>query len=206
MNAIAPSTAPVRRVLVVEDEAPLRMIIRRNLERRGITVDEAGDAAEAVAAVRDRVPDLLLLDINLPDRTGWDVLRDLRAVGELPRTVVVSAVRISPELLREFGVEAYLPKPFPIESLVGLVAGGMPSGEGAATVRLRTLRATFSWVAASEDPAAATMVIVDLGGEAGGGMALLRRAEELADEFNLHQRVELHGNEAIVHVWREGAR
>ena len=71
----------MRRVLVVEDEAALRMIIRRNLERRGIAVTEARTAAEALAALGERTPDLLLLDINLPDRTGWDVLRDLRRTG-----------------------------------------------------------------------------------------------------------------------------
>lgn len=120
---IDPTTrTPIANVLVVEDEAPLRMIIRRNLERRGIRVSEAGTAFEAMGAIAAEAPDLLLLDINLPDRTGWDVLRDLRRTGRMPRTVVVSAVRVPPERLRAFGVDAYLPKPFPIEALVGLVA------------------------------------------------------------------------------------
>ena len=115
----------VSRVLVVEDEAPLRMIIRRNLEHRGVAVTEARTAAEALAALEDgELPDLLLLDINLPDRTGWDVLRQLRANGRTPRTIVVSAVRIPPEKLREFAVDAYLPKPFPIEALVRICTQG----------------------------------------------------------------------------------
>jgi DNA-binding response OmpR family regulator len=116
----------VRRVLVVEDEAPLRMIIRRNLEHRGIAVSEARTAAEALAALAAEMPDLLLLDINLPDRTGWDVLRDLHASGAKPRTIVVSAVRVSPEKLVEFDAEAYLPKPFPIEALVRICTAGAP--------------------------------------------------------------------------------
>ncbi len=115
----------VRRVLVVEDEAPLRMIIRRNLEHRGVAVSEARTATEALAALESGdLPDLLLLDINLPDRTGWDVLRELHAGGRTPRTIVVSAVRISPEKLREFAVDAYLPKPFPIEALVRICTEG----------------------------------------------------------------------------------
>lgn len=121
--------AAVSSVLVVEDEAALRMIIRRNLERRGVRVEEARTAAEALAALRGPLPDLLLLDINLPDRTGWDVLREARRSGRVPRTVVVSAVRVSPERLREFAVDAYLPKPFPIESLVGLISDDRPSRE-----------------------------------------------------------------------------
>lgn len=99
------------------------MVIRRNLERRGILVLEARTAAEALDTLRSVEPDLLLLDINLPDRTGWDLLRELRRSGRMPRTAVVSAVRIGPERLREFEVDAYLPKPFPIESLIGLVMG-----------------------------------------------------------------------------------
>ncbi len=110
-----------RRVLVVEDEAPLRLIVRRNLERRGIEVTEAGTAAEALAAARRDPPDLLVLDINLPDRSGWDVLSQLRESGSVPRTIVMSAARVPRERLREFGIAAFLPKPFPIDAPVRLV-------------------------------------------------------------------------------------
>ncbi|HEY7738635.1 MAG TPA: response regulator [Candidatus Limnocylindria bacterium] len=111
-------------VLVIEDEPNLRMIVRRNLEHRGVQVTEAADAAEALTALAE-APDLLLLDINLPDRTGWDVLRELRERGPIPPTVVVSAVRVPAERLREFGVVAYLPKPFPIDALTRLVVEGV---------------------------------------------------------------------------------
>jgi DNA-binding response OmpR family regulator len=114
-------------VLVVEDEPNLRMIIRRNLEHRGVRVSEAADAAEALQSLAANRPDLMLLDINLPDRTGWDVLRDLQATGPLPPTVVVSAVRVPADRLREFGVVAYLPKPFPIDALTRLVVEGIQS-------------------------------------------------------------------------------
>lgn len=128
MNDTAAPHHGASTVLVVEDEAPLRAVIRRNLERRGVHVAEARTAAEALAALAAGDPDLLLLDINLPDRTGWDVLRELRASGRTPRTVVLSAVRVSPDRLREFAVDSYLPKPFPIESLIGLVTGARPAG------------------------------------------------------------------------------
>ncbi|HEY7331847.1 MAG TPA: response regulator [Candidatus Limnocylindria bacterium] len=118
-----PTSVRYRDVLVVEDERPLRRIIRRNLERRGVTVREAATAAEGLDAIRERAPDLLLLDINLPDRTGWELLRALRLEGPIPTTAVISAVRITPERLLEFGVVGYLPKPFLIESLMRLVLG-----------------------------------------------------------------------------------
>jgi DNA-binding response OmpR family regulator len=116
-----------RRVLLVEDEPRLRMIVRSNLEHRGVEVREAEDVAQALDLITSQRPDLILLDINLPDRTGWDVLRDLSVLDSLPPTVVVSAVRVPPERLREFGVLAYLPKPFPIDALVRLVVEGVRS-------------------------------------------------------------------------------
>jgi CheY-like chemotaxis protein len=112
-----------RLVLLVEDEATLRRIVARNLETRGVRVHEAGTAAEAIAAVAVEQPDLMLLDINLPDRTGWDVLRELTRQGIDIPTVVVSAVRVSQVRLDEFCPVAYLPKPFPIEALLRLVFG-----------------------------------------------------------------------------------
>jgi DNA-binding response OmpR family regulator len=110
-------------ILIVEDELPLRRVITKNLTARGYQVREAGTAAEALAALTDEPPDLLLLDINLPDRTGWDVLRDLQASERWVPTVVVSAVRLNPARMAEFPVLAYLPKPFPLDSLLRIVAG-----------------------------------------------------------------------------------
>jgi len=110
-----------RRVLIVEDEATLRRIVARNLTGRGLQVREADSAEAAVGAVAEERPDLLLLDINLPDRTGWDVLRELRRRDTEVPTIVISAVRANPSRLAEFQPLAYLPKPFPIEALLRLV-------------------------------------------------------------------------------------
>jgi DNA-binding response OmpR family regulator len=111
-----------KKVLIVEDEAVLRSVIARNLTAHGYEVIEAGTTAEAIERLAD-VPDIVLLDINLPDRTGWDVLRHLKREGRDIPAVIVSAVRVSPERLAEFKPLAYLPKPFPIESLLAVVEG-----------------------------------------------------------------------------------
>ena len=123
----AAAWVPYRRVLIVEDESALRQVIARNLVSRGLTVREADCAEAAVSAVAAECPDLLLLDINLPDRTGWEVLRELsQRKTEVP-TIVMSAVRVRPARLAEFHPIAYLPKPFPLESLLRLVLEAAPA-------------------------------------------------------------------------------
>jgi len=108
-------------ILVVEDEATLRQVITRNLEVRGHAVRGAETGTEALRHLGDWTPDLMLLDINLPDRSGWDVLRELREQGMQVPTVIVSAVRVSPARLEEFQPVGYLPKPFPLDALLRLV-------------------------------------------------------------------------------------
>jgi DNA-binding response OmpR family regulator len=124
----ANDTPHFRRVLLVEDEAVLRQVIARNLTSRGIQVCEAGTAKDAVCTARTEHPDLLLLDINLPDQTGWEVLRELKREGNDVPAIVVSAVRVSQSRLEEFRPLAYLPKPFPIEALLRLVVGHRTTG------------------------------------------------------------------------------
>jgi DNA-binding response OmpR family regulator len=122
-HAAEDHTPHFRRVLLVEDELALRKVIARNLTSRGIQVSEAGTATDAVRLATTEQPDLLLLDINLPDQTGWEVLRKLKHNGTAVPTIVVSAVRVSQSRLEEFQPLAYLPKPFPIEALLRLVVG-----------------------------------------------------------------------------------
>lgn len=133
-----------RRVLVVEDEPLLRGIIVRNLACRGYVVHEAASADEAVRTFREETPELLLLDINLPDRTGWDVLRELGAEGRAVPTVVLSAVRVSPARLAEFRPIAYLPKPFPIEALLRLLEQGEQTDGASAAENQDTAEARWS--------------------------------------------------------------
>jgi DNA-binding response OmpR family regulator len=109
----------VSRVLVVEDDAQLRRIITSNLAARGHQVRQASDASEALAALAQAEPDLLILDINLPDRTGWDVLREAN-LPDTVRVLMLTAVPVSPRRLAEFRPVAYLPKPFPLEALLRL--------------------------------------------------------------------------------------
>ncbi len=118
-----------RSVLIVEDELTLRRAIALNLTNRGHAVREVTTATEAIGAVLDEPPDLVLLDINLPDRSGWDVMRELRQHGIEVPTIVISAVRVGPSRLAEFHPMAYLPKPFPLEALLRLIENKPEPGE-----------------------------------------------------------------------------
>jgi DNA-binding response OmpR family regulator len=115
-----------KRVLLVEDEATLRSIIARNLAARGHTVAEADSAREAFSRLSEAPPDLMLLDINLPDRSGWDLLREMRLRGWDVPVVIISAVRVSPARFEEFRPLAFLPKPFPLEALLRVVEDARP--------------------------------------------------------------------------------
>ena len=115
-------------ILVVEDEPRLRRTIARSLAAHGHSVDQAATCREAVTAATGRNYDLMLLDVNLPDATGWDVLRELRSRGRSIPAVVVSAVPPSAARVREFRPFGVLHKPFPIDALLRLVrqAEGSP--------------------------------------------------------------------------------
>jgi CheY-like chemotaxis protein len=124
---------PGARILLVEDDEVLCELILRNLEARGHDVRVAEDAHTALARLRANPFDLILLDICLPDQTGWEVLRTAQKEGRLPAlqinghdgqlpVVVLSAVRVSPRRLQEFHPLAYLPKPFPMDAILRLAA------------------------------------------------------------------------------------
>ena len=119
------------RVLLAEDDDYVQLALRRALEAWGYEVDARGTAADVIAAMRDRPAEVLVLDVNLPDATGWDVLRALQADGPVKAAViVVSALPPRSERLHEFQPYAVLHKPFPIESLRRLirnVEAGVPA-------------------------------------------------------------------------------
>ena len=115
-------------VLVIEDEEPMRHILVRNLQRRGYRVSEARTVAWAVEACARNAPDVIVLDINLPDGSGWDVLRGLESSSARPAVVAISAVPPARKRLDEFGPLTFLPKPFLIDALLRAIDRALESG------------------------------------------------------------------------------
>ena len=124
----APTTQ--RRVLLVEDDDTLRLSVARTLSAHGHQVSQASDFESARDVLSREQPDVLILDINLPDATGWDVLREGRIQPETA-VIMLTGTPVSPKRLAEFRPAAYLPKPFPLAALLRLVenAGRADGGD-----------------------------------------------------------------------------
>lgn len=116
------------KILLVEDDVPLADVISRNLRARGHELTVATTAEEAILAMAETWPEALLLDVNLPDLTGWDVLRRLSVEDrQKVSVIVISAAPISEKRVVEFQPLRHLQKPFPIESLVRLLNETAPA-------------------------------------------------------------------------------
>ena len=104
------------RVLVVDDEPDVRLLCRVNLEFEGYEVDEAADAESAIDRVRGWRPDVVLLDVSLPGRDGWDVLAAVKAdptLRHIPVVIVSGRVRDEDQIRGwSEGAADYLTKPF----------------------------------------------------------------------------------------------
>ncbi len=106
-------------VLVVEDERKLRDFIRSYLERAGFTVLSTGSGAEAITMATDSAPDLVVLDLGLPDVGGETVAWELRAMSQVP-IVMLTARAAQEDRIRglELGADDYVTKPFSPRELV----------------------------------------------------------------------------------------
>ena len=121
-------------VLVVEDERKLRDFIRSYLERAGFTVLSTGSGAEAITMAADTAPDLVVLDLGLPDVPGETVASELRAMSAIP-IVMLTAKAAEEDRVRglELGADDYVTKPFSPRELVlrvqAILRRGGPAAE-----------------------------------------------------------------------------
>jgi DNA-binding response OmpR family regulator len=128
-------------ILIVEDNVDLASGLKRNLEHEGHRVAVAGNAATALDEAAHDAPDLVLLDLGLPDRDGYFVLEQLRARGVISPVLILSARGLESDKVKGFrlGADDYVTKPFGVVELMARIGahlrrfapeGAPPSGAG----------------------------------------------------------------------------
>lgn len=113
-----------KRVLVIDDDLPLRGMLAAALRQQGFRVLLAGDGAEGQRALTIHNPDLVILDLAMPNVNGWDFLQRLKEtghIGQVPIIVISAHLRVEPQAVLQMGVAAILPKPFNLADLMALI-------------------------------------------------------------------------------------
>ncbi len=174
-KAVVPYRVPMgSRVLVADDEPHIREVVRAYLEREGYDVLEAADGITALELARTAAPELLVLDVMLPQRSGFDILRTLRGEGSGVGVVMLTARDdiIDRVAGLELGADDYITKPFEPREVVARVgavlrrlgrpADGTGSGQAAAAT-------AASGAPGQAAPAQATMLGQAASGQPIGG-------------------------------------
>jgi two-component system alkaline phosphatase synthesis response regulator PhoP len=122
----------MKTVLVADDQPHIVRLIQVNLEKVGYRVVTAADGLEALRKVREEIPDLVILDVIMPHKDGFEVLREVKSDPKLMHVpVIMLTVKTQNadivEGLRE-GAEMYLPKPFHPKELVSLIRRALEGG------------------------------------------------------------------------------
>ena len=129
-------------ILVVDDEPKILQLCRDYLERAGFDVATTGLGEAALATLRSARPDLIVLDLGLPDRDGLDVIRILRRESNIPIIILTARGEESDRLVGlELGADDYIVKPFSPKELVARVRAVLRRVEGAAGASQEILRA-----------------------------------------------------------------
>ncbi len=108
-----------RKVLIIDDEASIRKLLRVSLEANGYHIEEAAQAREGISMAASLRPDIVLLDLGLPDMSGLDVLKEIRSWSQVP--ILVLTVQDSDNdkvTALDGGADDYITKPFSVPELL----------------------------------------------------------------------------------------
>ncbi|MCG8368055.1 MAG: response regulator transcription factor [Pseudanabaenales cyanobacterium] len=110
-------------ILIVEDNPRLSAVMKKGLAKHGLASVVAHDSDEALQQVQQDTFDLILLDLGLPGKDGWTVVRELSQQGKRPPILVVSARSDVNETIEQgqYDVNGYIPKPFKFHDLIAQV-------------------------------------------------------------------------------------
>lgn len=127
---IVATPSPARLALVVEDDAAIRVMLRRILEHQGLFVVDAANGRAAIQFLTDHRPDIVCLDLMLPELSGFEIcsfIRQNRRFEEMP--VLIISGRLLPEdqaQAQELGATAYITKPFKPDELARWIKKLLP--------------------------------------------------------------------------------
>ncbi len=115
-----------KKVLIVDDDIRNRKLIRVILENNGYTTFEAGDGREAIAILKKEKPDLILMDLMMPEMSGEEAIKAIRAMPEFKETpvVVLSASALAEEIARirsEVEINGYITKPIKLDNFINTI-------------------------------------------------------------------------------------
>jgi DNA-binding response OmpR family regulator len=153
---------PRNRILIIEDDPAVARSLKTGLERDGFVITCKATASEGIAYARDHPPHLILLDVRLPDGSGFDACREIRQLG-LSQPVIMLTVRgteTDKVLGLEMGADDYVTKPFSLRELL-------------ARIRAQLRRAYGDFAASEADLLYAGDLVIDR------GRAQVRRGPEL---------------------------
>ena len=115
-----------KKILVVDDEKSIADIVKFNLEKEGYTVNLAYDGEEAVEKVYETLPDLIVLDIMLPKKDGFQVLKEVRRELKTPVLMLTAKEEEVDKVLGlELGADDYITKPFSMRELIARVKANL---------------------------------------------------------------------------------
>jgi two-component system, OmpR family, KDP operon response regulator KdpE len=111
-----------RRILIVDDESGLRELVRINLEHEGFGVLQAENGAQCLEVVQEHQPDLVIMDVMMPEMDGWEACRRLREFSQVPVLMLTARVQ-SQDIVTglDSGADDYLLKPFNMDELMARV-------------------------------------------------------------------------------------
>lgn len=127
-------TKTERLILIVEDEQRLAELLRDYLRRDGYATHHISNGQDAVAAIRQKQPDLILLDVMLPGRSGMEICREVRHFSQVPILMLTARVEEIDRLLGlELGADDYICKPFSPREVVARVRAVLRRSGGSAS-------------------------------------------------------------------------
>ncbi len=114
------------RILVVDDDPEILAMLSARLAKRGYEMSTASDGNDALALARKALPDVMLLDVMMPGKSGWEVARELKKDPKTQKIkiVMVSAIGPTNEITSPiYGADAHIDKPFEFEDLERIISG-----------------------------------------------------------------------------------